>query len=285
MSPVPLRPVPPSVERVAFAADGARLAYSLFGAERAGPDAPRVVAIHSLALDRFMWEGVAAELAGEVTLLALDCRGHGASERPAGPYDLADFAADVAAVMDDAGWTSAVVAGCSMGGCVAQALAALYPARVRALVAIDTTAWYGPDAPAAWRTRADRARDEGLRALAEFQAERWFGDAFRASRPEVLERWLAVFANNDPDCYAAACAMLGDADLRPLLGRIAAPTLVVVGEEDYATPPAMAEALSAAIAGAELRVLAGTRHLTPIERPAEIAAAIRAALRATARRT
>lgn len=241
---------------------------------RAGEGLPRVVLLHSLALDGGMWEAAAAALADRADLLALDCRGHGGSGRAAGPYRLDRFAKDVADVMDNLGWHSATIAGCSMGGCVAQAFATAYPSRTDALVLIDTTAWYGPGAPAAWQTRAETARRDGMAALRGFQAERWFTPAFNAGSPEVLARWLGVFEATDPACYAASCAMLGGMDLRPSLARIAAPTLVLVGEEDEATPPAMARALVTGIAGATLRVIPHARHLTPIERPDVVEQAI-----------
>ena len=83
-----------------------------------------------------------------------------------------------------------------------------------------------------------------------------------------------VFLRNDVAAYAQTCRMLGACDLRAGLPTIKIPTAIVVGEEDYATPPAMAEAMHKAIAGSTLTVLAGARHLTPLERPADIAAAL-----------
>jgi 3-oxoadipate enol-lactonase len=259
----------------ATAADGARLAWRLWNGL---DDLPRVALVHSLALDGGMWEGVARQLAGAARLLAVDCRGHGASDRLPGPYSTAQFADDLAAVLDALRWDAASVVGCSMGGCVAQDFAARHAARTEALVLVDTTAWYGRGAPEAWRERAEVALRGGMTALSGFQAERWFTPEFNAAQPEVLARWLGVFAANDPACYAAACAMLGAADLRPVLPRIAAPTTVLVGEEDGATPPAMARALADAIPGATLQVIRGARHLSPIEAPASVAAAIAALL-------
>ncbi|WP_052402155.1 alpha/beta fold hydrolase [Muricoccus aerilatus] len=267
------------VEGAARAADGCEIAYTLH--RGTGQAAPRLALIHSLALDRRFWDGVVAELGGEAEILAYDCRGHGRSGRPAGPYTTALFADDLAALFDHLGWTAATVAGCSMGGCVAQAFGARHTARTVALGLIDTTAWYGEKAPAEWRERAAKAQAEGLSGLAAFQATRWFGDAFRAARPEVVEATTAIFLANDLDAYAATCAMLGDADLRPGLGALCMPVAVVVGEEDYATTPAMARAIHEAVPGSTLTVLPGARHLTPVETPAAIAAQIRGLLRGT----
>jgi len=81
----------------------------------------------------------------------------------------------------------------------------------------------------------------------------------------------SIFLANDIDCYEATCEMLGSADLRPVLPSIKAPAAIVVGEEDYATPVDMAKALNQALPQSTLTVLAGARHITPVERPQDIA--------------
>lgn len=261
----------PSVTGSAAAPDGTSIFWRLWDAPA---DRPAVALVHSLALDGGMWEGVAAELAGRARVLAVDCRGHGASARVPGPFTTAQFADDLAAVLDAQGWPAATVAGCSMGGCVAQHFAARHPGRVGGLVLVDTTAWYGPDAAKTWAERSSIAAEKGLGALKPFQAERWFGAAFNVANPDVLARWIEVFGANQIDCYGAACAMLGAADLRPLLPHITARTIVMVGEHDAATPPAMARDLADGISGAVLRIIADAKHLSPIEAPGAVAAAI-----------
>jgi len=158
-----------------------------------------------------------------------------------------------------------------MGGCVALAFAARHPERVDALGLIDTTAWYGPDAPRDWEQRAQKAIDGGLAALIDFQVTRWFSDGFRRDNPDAVRQAVEVFLRNDVAAYAETCRMLGACDLRAALPRFACPVRIVVGEEDYAAPVAMAEAMHAAIPGAALHVLAGVRHLTPLEVPSVVA--------------
>jgi len=129
--------------------DGCAIAFGVRPAPK--PGAPRIALIHSLALDGGIWDSVAAKLAGQAEILTYDCRGHGHSGREAVSFTTELFARDLSQLFDRLGWQSATVAGCSMGGCVAQAFAGLYPARVNALGLIDTTAWYGADAPKVWR--------------------------------------------------------------------------------------------------------------------------------------
>jgi 3-oxoadipate enol-lactonase len=255
----------------ARARDGCLLSYRIYPQ----PGKARLVLIHSLALDASIWDGVAAELSADAEILVYDCRGHGQSERRAGTYTMQLFAEDLAAILDHCEWPSAFVAGCSMGGCVAQAFGAAFPERARGLGLIDTTAWYGPEAPADWRKRAETAAQKGFAAMLPFQATRWFGDAFRAAHADVVEAVSRVFLAGDLECYQSSCALLGNADLRSALGSLPMPVSVIVGEEDYATPVAMAEALHAAIPGSTLTVIRGGRHLTPIENSGEIAKLLR----------
>jgi len=202
------------IDGVARARDGARIAYTLHRNESA---AARVALVHSLAMDRRFWAPVAARLAETASVLVYDCRGHGVSDKPMGAYTVEGFADDLADLLDHIGWDSALVAGASMGGCVTLAFAAAYPQRTRALGLIDTTAWYGANAPAQWEERAAKALKDGLGALVAFQTTRWFTDAFRVAAPDTVQACVEIFLRNDPAAYAATCRMLGAADLRAAL--------------------------------------------------------------------
>ena len=253
--------------------DGCDIAYTLHN--NAGAAAPRVALVHSLALDRSIWDDVVLSLAKDTQVLAFDCRGHGLSGQPLMTYTPQLFARDLAELMNHVHWPTAIVAGCSMGGMVAQAFAIAYPQRTTGLALIDTTAWYGADAPKVWRERGATGKEKGMGALVDFQTGRWFGDDFRAHEKATVDRLVKVFLANNVDCYVKTCEMLGNGDLRAGLATLKVPTAVVVGEEDYATPVAMAEALHQAIAGSTLTVLPGGRHITPTEKPQDIAARIR----------
>lgn len=257
-----------SDRRFATAADGTRLAYRLWG----NPEAKdRVALVHALAMSAEYWEDTVAELGPDISAVAVDCRGHGQSGKPAGPYTVELFANDLAAVLDHCGWSDAVIGGASMGGCVAQAFAHRHADRTRALALMDTTAWYGPEAPDAWEGRAQKALQDGLDALVDFQKTRWFTDAFRENHPDRVEKPVTIFLANDLPAYAETCRMLGRCDLREALPGFAMPVSILVGEEDYATPVKMAEALRDAIPGATMEVMPDARHFTPLEHPGAIA--------------
>lgn len=256
----------------AHTADGTRIVYRLLGLPQAEQ---RIALIHSLAMDHSFWEPVAERLAADTSILVYDCRGHGRSGKPEGPYTTALFAADLADLMDAIGWASATIAGASMGGCISLAFAAQFPQRTKALGLIDTTAWYGPEATHQWEQRAQKAKAEGLNGLIEFQTTRWFGDTFRAAHKDIVQHCIDIFLANDLSAYAETCRMLGTNDLRWALPAIDCPTTVVVGEEDYAAPSAMAQTLHAGIRNSRYVLIEQARHLTPLEVPDRIASELR----------
>ncbi|ESR26151.1 alpha/beta fold hydrolase [Lutibaculum baratangense] len=258
------------------ARDRARLAYRVVKGTGSG----RVALVHSLAMNGAFWDRVTPLLAGHADVLVYDCRGHGASDKPAGPYTIDLFADDLADLLDHVGWETAVVCGASMGGCVALAFAERHSARVAGLGLFDTTAWYGEDARGAWEERAQKALDGGMSALVGFQKTRWFSDSFREANPEIVEAAIGVFVKNDLQPYAETCRMLGAVDKRSALPAFGFPCRIVVGEEDYATPVAMSQALKDAIPNARMRVIERARHFTPLEVPQEIASEIEALLSA-----
>jgi 3-oxoadipate enol-lactonase len=250
--------------------DGTKLVYELRGRQT---DAPPVVLIHSLAMDHTFWNAVTPALTDATAVLVYDCRGHGHSDKPKGPYRVEQFADDLADLLDHVGWRSAVVAGASMGGCITLAFAAAYPQRTAGLGLFDTTAWY--NAADKWEERAVTAETKGLDAMLEFQSTRWFTDAFRANRKDVLDAAVAVFLANPAWCYAETCRMLGACNITAALPRLTIPTRIVVGDEDYATPVAMSETLHRGIKGSTMAVIPNARHLTPLECPERIVAELR----------
>jgi len=238
-----------------------------FNVRRTGESGPLVVLLHPLALSGAVWNPMAAALGRSYRVAALDARGHGDSPWDRKPFTIDDLAADVAAVIETLDTGPAHVVGLSMGGSTAVVLAETRPDLVDGLVLADTTACYGPDRREKWAERAHKAvavpRDRQL----DFQVDRWFTEGYRKREPQGVERVSEIFRLTDSKAHAAACTAFGGLDATARLGDIRARTLVLVGDEDYATPPAMAETLADGIPGAELRVLPETRHLSLIERP------------------
>lgn len=255
-------------------ADGTHLAY-----EVRNPDAPRrILLLHALAMSGWFWSRLAEHLPADTAILTYDARGHGRSDKPAGPYTVELFADDMAALLDHAGWDRAVVGGASMGGSVSLAFAARHASRLAGLGLIDTTAWYGEDAPSVWSGRAQKAAEGGMAALVGFQRDRWFSETFRERNGDIVEEAVEVFLANDVKCYGETCRMLGNFDMRGTLPGIACPVSIIVGAEDYATPVAMAQAMHEEIPGSTLGIIPGVRHFTPIEAPETVASELTALL-------
>ena len=225
---------------------------------------PLVVLLHPLAQAGEFWRPLIDELAAHFHVLAPDARGHGRSTWDGAAFSVEDLAGDVAELIEHASGPASVV-GMSMGGCAALALAVRRPKLVSRLVLADTTADYGPDKASAWKSRAENATSKPREQQLGFQHDRWFSPAFLESDPEEVARVSDIFLATDSSAHAAASLALGAYDDSGRLGQVQAPTLVLVGEEDYATPPAMAEKLHAGIPGAELQVLPATRHLSLLQ--------------------
>ncbi len=254
--------------------DGTKIFYQLSGQTGS---TRRVALLHSLAMDHTFWSPIAERLKDEAAILTIDCRGHGKSDKPAGPYTVELFADDLADIFDHIGWDKAVVSGASMGGCVSLAFAIRHPQRVTGLGLFDTTSCYG--APAPWEERAQKALAEGLASLTTFQQTRWFSDGFRAANPGVVQAAVDVFLANELPPYAETCRMLGAADLRAALPSIKVPARIIVGSEDYATPVEMAKTMHEGIAGSTMEIVEGARHLSPLEIPDKIADELRTLLK------
>ncbi|MGV6874047.1 alpha/beta fold hydrolase [Pseudochelatococcus sp. B33] len=249
-----------------------RLHHTLYPSGQAA--AGKLLLLHPLASNGTFWNRMIEKLPGHVDVLTVDLRGHGQSPRVSGHWLAESHADDLKDILDHVGWSKTVIAGASMGGCVALSFVDRYPERVSGLGLIDTTAWYGDGAPERWRERALRARRGGMAALSEFQLDRWFSEEFRQSGNPVVAEMLDIFLANDVPSYESACRLLGEFDGRRALGAIDCPTTVIVGENDYATPPEMSRQIAAAIPGARLVILPKVRHFTPLEVPEEIAACL-----------
>ncbi|AGZ42125.1 3-oxoadipate enol-lactonase [Actinoplanes friuliensis] len=226
-----------------------------------GPaDAPAVLLINSLGADLSMWEPQVAALSERFRVIRYDARGHGRSPVPPGRYALDDLGRDALDLLDRLGVARAHVCGLSLGGMTAMWLAAHAAERVDRLVLFCTSALLGP--PEAWAERAATVRSGGTGAVADTVVSRWVTAGFPEAQKQHLREMIAA---TDPIGYAGACAAIEGMDLRDDLRRITAPTLVVAGADDPATPPGHGRAIAAAIAGARFEVLADAAHLATFE--------------------
>ncbi|GAA5235283.1 3-oxoadipate enol-lactonase [Verticiella sediminum] len=228
------------------------------------PKLPALVLGNSIGTDFSLWDTLLPRLLRHFYVLRYDMRGHGASDAPPGEYTLEQLADDAQAVIAAAGIEQYDFCGISLGGMVGMALAARQPAGLRRLVLCNTTARF-PDR-AMWAARIDTVLKNGMGAIAEAGLARFFSPEFLRTNDMSVQRVRNTLLGIDPVGYAGCCAAIRDMDLQPLLAKIAAPTLVVTGEFDQSTPPAVGAALAEQIAGSR-RVNLRCAHIPCVEAP------------------
>jgi 3-oxoadipate enol-lactonase len=242
------------------------------------PDGPTVVLGGSIGSTTAVWEPQGAALAADFRVIAYDHRGHGGSPAPTGPYTIDVLAADVLALLDDLAVQRAHFVGLSLGGMVAQNIAARSPQRVDRLVLACTAPHY-PDHES-WLQRAATVRAGGTQAIADVSLERWLTSDYRLEHPDETARLRQMIVDVDREGYAACCEAIASMDLRNDLSRIVAPTLVIAGAQDQAVPPDQMRELAAAVSAARFEVVPGA-HVPSIEHPAVFTDLLLAHLRST----
>jgi 3-oxoadipate enol-lactonase len=249
------------------------LHYVEHGVDGAGP----VVLLHGFPLNGAMWDDLVPALADRYHVIVPDLRGHGQTEVPPGPYQMADHAADVIALLDRLGVARAAIVGLSMGGYIALQLLANHAGRITAAVLADTMGRDDSEERREARmAQADVIQGQGLAAFADIVLPRMFSAAAFDGRPDLVERFRQTIVSQRPDGVIAALLGLASRPhmLIPLTS-VGVPTLVLVGGEDAATTPADSRELAATIPGAELVILAGAGHMSCWEDPAGFNAAVR----------
>jgi 3-oxoadipate enol-lactonase len=233
--------------------------------------APALMLSNSLGTNLHMWDDQAAEFAKHFRLVRYDRRGHGQSGVPKGPYSMERFGRDVLSVLDALKIRKTNWCGLSMGGMVGQWLGANAPDRVEKLILSNTNCHYADKGP--WDDRIKFVSENGLAAMVDTNMQRWFTEGFRKRAPQSIERMREIFVATNVAGYVACCQAIVAMDLRASNPSIKAPTLVIVGSHDVATPPSAGEAIQQQIKGAKL-VSVEAAHISNIEQPKAYAEAV-----------
>jgi 3-oxoadipate enol-lactonase len=236
---------------------------SLHYTDQGSSGAPTLVLGTSLGTTTAMWDPQVQAVEARYRLVTVDHRGHGGSEVVPGAATIADLAGDVLALLDRLGIQRCSWAGLSLGGMVGMWLAAHHPKRIERLALLSTAAYLPP--AQAWRERAATVRTAGTGAVADTVVARWFTARFREREPAVVDTHRAMLLSTPVEGYAACCEAIATMDLRRVLARVAAPTLVVAGADDPATPPPFATEIAAGIPGARVEVVSDAAHLVNVE--------------------
>ena len=247
---------------------GSTFAYRFDGPEKA----PVLMLSNSLGTDMTMWDQQVPEWSKQFRVLRYDTRGHGASDATPGPYAMAQLGRDAVALMDALGLKKVHWCGLSMGGMTGMWLLTHAPKRLGRTVLANTAAVMGP--PDGWNSRIRLVNAQGMAPIAAALKDRWFTKALQEKGSADMDRIVATFRTISPAGYVACCAAIRDMDQSEAIRAIRnKPVLVIIGKQDPATPPALGEAIAAAIPGASKKLL-DAAHLSNVEKPGQFTKAV-----------
>lgn len=242
--------------------EGGRIAYRQAG------QGPPLVLLHGFLCDSRCWRQQLASLSDAFTVIAWDAPGAGASSDPPDSFTIADWSRCLAAFLDRLEIERACLVGLSCGGLLAQDFYRRHPSRVARLVLAATYAgWKGSLPEDVCRARLARCEGDASLAPDAFTPQ-WVPEMFteRASGG-LLEELSAIIAGFHPLGFRLMARSLADTETRAILPTIAAPTLLLWGDDDRRSPLGIAEQMQGAIRGAELAVIANAGHLSNMEQP------------------
>ena len=226
---------------------------------------PVLILSHSIGTDHAMWDLQIENLLPHFQILRYDMRGHGASEAPAGEYSIEMLGKDILALADMLEVSQFAFCGLSLGGAIGQWVAANAPDRVTHLVLANTSPQFIPRTN--WEARIAAVAKGGMGAVVDVAMQRFFSPDILARQNPHAASIRSVFLGTNPVGYLGCCAALRDMNHGDLLRQIKAPTLVISGDRDVATPwGGHGERLAKEISGAKALHLAAA-HLSNIERP------------------
>jgi len=241
-------------------------------ADEGDPNGPPVVFSNSLGTDFRLWDQLIPLLPKGLRLIRYDTRGHGLTSAPEGDYFMGDLVADAAALLDHLDVEDCIFVGLSVGGMIAQGLAAERMDLVRGLVLSNTAAKIGT--PAMWQDRMADVRKGGIAALEYSILERWFAAKFRREDAATLAGWRNMLCRTPQNGYLGVSAAISETDLFESTARLTLPTLAIAGAEDGSTPPDLVRETANLIKGSQFHLIRGAAHLPCVEQPEEYAGAL-----------
>jgi pimeloyl-ACP methyl ester carboxylesterase len=238
---------------------------------------PPVVLLHGVGLNQSIWAGQVKELASDFQVITYDLLGHGRSVAARANAPLADWVDQLSGVARDLALEKFALVGFSFGGLIAQAYAAQHSRMIDRLVLMSTVYERSEAERISVQSRLEVAKREGPHAIIPTALSRWFSPEFSRAHPEIMNQYEALLRGNDAASFLSAYGCFATAD-RELVGTLASfdhPTLVMTGELDTGSTPAMARKLAGMIPGAECSIITGGRHMMPVEIPEEVNSVLR----------
>lgn len=238
-------------------------------------DGPDLVLLHSLLTDMDAFDEIVPLLSDRWRLTKVGLPGFGGSTRCEPEIDA--FADSVGALLETVGFDPATTTliGNGFGGFVALGTAIRYGDLFDRLVLIGCGTGFSPEAARVFDTMSSKVAEGGMAAIVDIALGRIFTAAYLADHPDEAEERRQVLVKTDPESFVIAARALQSVDYSAEAANVLNPTLIVVGSEDQATPPAMAEDLARRMPAATLRVLPGLAHAPQLQDPAALVEAIR----------
>jgi 3-oxoadipate enol-lactonase len=227
---------------------------------------PLLFLLHSLLSDRASFDAIVPRLSQSFRVVVPELPGFGKSQPvDGGLAAVADRMAE--AVRDAAAGDDVFVLGNGYGGFVALQMAIRHPGIAARLVLADCGAAFSEPGREAFRNMAAASKAKGLSAITDVAMRRLFAPEFQQQHPDLMRDRREAFLNTDAEVFRAACTALAELDLRPQLGQVEVPVLVLVGEHDEATPPPMSHELAAGLPQAQLKIIPGCAHVPQLQSP------------------
>ncbi len=234
-------------------------AYSVEG------EGPPLFLIHGIGAARNTWRKALPILTPHFTVVTYDLRGHGESPMPQQPFGLDELVAYLEAVRERTGFERAHFAGHSLGGMIGPAYARAFPDRVLSLALLSTAAFRTEDDSAKVKGVVQAMRAQSVPEILATLASRWFTDAFIAASPEVVQGRMDQVVGTDAEIFLNVFDIYASTEMAPWLHEIAAPALVLTGENDGGCPPRLNEQITRAMPSAALVVLPEVKHSIMLE--------------------
>jgi 3-oxoadipate enol-lactonase len=162
-----------------------------------------------------------------------------------------------------------------MGGMIGQTFALKYPGMFKTLMLADTTSRYPAEAWPLWQDRIKLAEEQGMAPLVQPTLERWFTGPFRKSNPAAVAAIAKLIAATPVAGYAGCCHAIPTINVTARLKEIKTPMLVICGDQDPGTPPAMSREIHDNAPGSKLVMIPQAAHLSNLENPSAFTKAMR----------
>ena len=245
--------------------NGIKIEYRFDGKE----GAPYITFVTGIANDLTMWDGQVAALGKDYRTLRYDLRGHGDTQATEGDYSMELLVRDLSGLLTELNIQKTHLIGLGLGGCIVQQFAAENSHRVGALVPCCCRARMVPEFAAMWHKLREVVAREGVEAIVEPTAERWFSDEFKAAHPKVLQEVRNMIRGTTTLGYLGVTAAFLGMNVEAKLPQIKSPTLYVSGAEDrLGGPPDLMAELAKKVPGAQHRSVPKAAHIANIQNPA-----------------